>query len=154
MKRRLPTGAGAAPSAGSGWSRLWLSMLLLAAPVFAEGPVRNIPNPFPPAIWSVQLADQDATDDHSREPGRRRPYEDSRGDKPDKRWENQEQRQRIEDRRRRFEALPQNQQQRLIQARERFLHLPPEDRERLRQRWQQMSPEDRRRWRESESHRD
>ncbi len=77
-----------------------------------------------------------------------------RGDRSDARGDNAEQRQRIEDRRRRFEALPPNQQQRLIQARERFLQLPPEDRERLRQRWQQMSPEERRRWRESESHRD
>ena len=151
MRRRTPTGFGVAASAGSIGSWLWL-LMLLTAPVFAEGQVRNIPNPFPPVIWSVQLADQDNTDDRSRKP--RTLYQDSRGEKPDNRWENQEQRQRIEDRRRRFEALPQNQQQRLIQARERFLHLPPEDRERLRQRWQQMSPEDRRRWRESEFHRD
>ena len=122
-----------------------------ARPDFAASFARTTSSPFSPLTHSrVQLADDD---DDGRGDQRGTSYH-RRGDRSDPRGDNAEQRQRIEDRRRRFEALPQNQQQRLIQARERFLHLPPEDRERLRQRWQQMSPDERRRWRESESHRD
>ena len=155
------------PAYRFGGARPWLLMLLLAAPFcasanvvaenpFAAGRVQNTRNPFPAATWAVQLADRDHDRNHDddRSGERGRSHQGRRGDASDQRWDNAEQHQRIEDRRRRFEALPPNQQQRLIQARERFLQLPPEDRERLRQRWQQMSPEERRRWRESESHRD
>lgn len=120
-------------------------------PDFAVSFAQTTSSPFSPLTQTgVQLADDDG---NGRGGQGGTPYH-RRGDRSDARGDNAEQRQRIEDRRRRFEALPQNQQQRLIRARERFLHLPPEDRDRLRQRWQQMSPEDRRRWRESESHRD
>lgn len=160
MKRRALTSLRASAERFGG-ARPWLLTLLLAAPFcasanvvaenpFAAGGVQNIRNPFPAATWAIQLADHD----HDRGGERGRSHRGRRGDSSDQRWDNAEQRNRIEDRRRRFEALPPNQQQKLIRARERFLHLPPEDRERLRQRWQQMSPEDRRRWRESESRRD
>lgn len=160
MKRRALTSF-RAPAERFGGLRVGLLTLLLAAPFcasanvvaensFAASRVQNIRNPFPAATWAVQLADRD----HDRGGERGRSHQGRRGDSSDQRWDNAEQRNHIEDRRRRFEALPPNQQQKLIRARERFLHLPPEDRERLRQRWQQMSPEDRRRWRESESHRD
>ncbi|MFP5413907.1 MAG: DUF3106 domain-containing protein [Gammaproteobacteria bacterium] len=146
-----------------GGVRVRLLTLLLAAPFcasanvvaensFAVGGVQNISDPFPAvgvATEAVHLADDD---DRRRERGRS--HQGRRGDSSSTRWDNAEQRNHFEDRRRRFEALPQNQQQRLIRTRERFLHLPPEDRERLRQRWQQMSPEDRRRWRDSGSDRD
>lgn len=166
MKRRALTSLRASAERFGG-ARAWLLTLLLAAPFcasanvvaenpFAAGGVQNIRNPFPAATWAVQLADRDRDRNHDDDRGRERgrSHQGRRGDSSDQRWDNAEQRNRIEDRRRRFEALPPNQQQKLIRARERFLHLPPEDRERLRQRWQQMSPEDRRRWRESESRRD
>lgn len=172
MKRRAFTSL-RAPAERFGGLRVRLLTLLLAAPFcasanvvtensFAASRVQNIRNPFPAATWAVQLADRDRDRDrnhdrnHDDDRGgeRGRSHQGRRGDSSGQRWDNTEQRNRIEDRRRRFEALPPNQQQKLIRARERFLHLPPEDRERLRQRWQQMSPEDRRRWRESESERD
>ena len=166
MKRRALTSLRASAERFGG-ARPWLLTLLLAAPFcasanvvaenpFAAGGVQNIRNPFPAATWAVQLADRDRDRNHDDDRGgeRGRSHQGRRGDSSDQRWDNAEQRNRIEDRRRRFEALPPNQQQKLIRARERFLHLPPEDRERLRQRWQQMSPEYRRRWRESESERD
>ncbi|MGE3295914.1 MAG: DUF3106 domain-containing protein [Porticoccaceae bacterium] len=117
-----------------------------------DATAHNILNPFAPATAAVQLADHDHDDDRGGE--REKSHQGRGGEPSDKRWDNAERRHRIEDRRRRFEALPQHRQQRIMRTRERFLHLPPEDRERLRQRWQQMSPEDRRRWRESESHHD
>jgi hypothetical protein len=150
-----------------GGVRVRLLTLLLAAPFcasanlvaensFAVAGVHNIGYPFPAAgvaTEAVHLADHDHHDDDRRRE-RGRSHQGRRGDSSSTRWDNAEQRNHFEDRRRRFEALPQNQQQRLIRTRERFLHLPPEDRERLRQRWQQMSPEDRHRWRESGSDRD
>lgn len=167
----------------SGGPRVWLLTLLFAAPFCAsadavaamsltpvffspdltidsgaahypgtDATAHNILNPFAAAAGAVQLAGHDDDDDRGRERGKS--HQGRRGEPSDKRWDNAERRHRIEDRRRRFEALPQHQQQRIMQTRERFLHLPPEDRERLRQRWQQMSPEDRRHWRESEPHRD
>jgi hypothetical protein len=160
MKRRALTSLRASAERFGG-ARAWLLTLLLAAPFcasanvvaenpFAAGGVQNIRNPFPAATWAFQLADHD----HDRGGERGRSHQSRRSEPSSKRWDNAERRNRIEDRRRRFEALPRDQQQRIMQTRERFLHLPPEDRERLRQRWQQMSPEERRRWRESGSHRD
>jgi hypothetical protein len=112
-------------------------------------------DPFSFAIRAAQLARHGDTDDSDRgdEGLRSDQYHRRRSEQSDRR-ESPERHRRHEDRRRRFEALPQDQQQRLLDTRERFLHLPPEDRERLRQRWRELSPEDRRRWRESESHRD
>ncbi len=150
MKRRALNSRNAAPADRCGWPRFCLLALLLAAPLCTSA------NPFafvPRA--DLQLAEHDDDGRKGKDKGEEsKSYHERRGDQSDNRWNNPQQRRHIEERRRRFEALPQNQRQRLIETRERFLHLPPEDRERLRQRWQQMSPEDRRRWRDSESHRD
>ena len=118
-----------------------------------DAPDRNRPgfaaHGFSPALLAGgtdQIARHDDTDDDDRH--ERPDQHRHRGGQSD-RWENPDRQRRHEDRRRRFEALPQDQRQRLLDARERFLHLPPEDRERLRQRWRELPPEDRRRWRES-----
>ena len=54
-----------------------------------------------------------------------------------------EQRKRLKERRKRFEALPAEEKQRLKEARKKFKQLPPEERKRLRQKWQNLSPEQR-----------
>ncbi len=181
MKQRAPSIFSAAPAVRFEGPRYWLLLLLLAAPLGAfASSAANAPSadwvahgfasasnrahcpaacalghlgehvtqtgssPFFATRAGVQLADND-DDDHRAV--RKRFYPGRHGDRSAGRAENPEQR-------RRFEALPPDQRQRLLETRERFLHLPPEDRERLRQRWRDMSPEDRRRWRESASHRD
>lgn len=146
--------------------RRWLPALLLAVPICSLANTSGTPgspgstagtSPFErissiihgPSAAPV-LADRD---DQDRPNTPRRWYRDNPGNQGQRGWNAPEQRNRIEERRR-FEALPPNQQQRLIQTRERFLNLPPETRDRLRQRWQDMSPEERRRWRESMPQRD
>jgi hypothetical protein len=146
MKRRTLNRCNVAPADRFGWLRLCLLALLLAVPLCASAnPFSFVPR------TDLQLAEHDQDGRQGKD---RKSYHERRGDQSDNRWNNPQQRRHMEDRRRRFEALPQKERQRIIETRERFLHLPPEDRERLRQRWQQMSPEDRRRWRDSESHRD
>ena len=54
-----------------------------------------------------------------------------------------EQRKRLKERRKRFEALPTEEKQRLKEARKKFKQLPPEERKRLRQKWRNLSPEQR-----------
>ena len=54
-----------------------------------------------------------------------------------------EQRKHLKERRKRFEALPAEEKQRLKEARKKFKQLPPEERKRLRQKWQNLSPEQR-----------
>jgi len=54
-----------------------------------------------------------------------------------------EQRKRLKERRKRFEALPAEEKQRLKEARKKFKQLPPEERKRLRQKWRNLSPEQR-----------
>jgi len=54
-----------------------------------------------------------------------------------------EQRERFKERKKRFEALPAEEKQRLKEARKKFKQLPPEERKRLRQKWQNLSPEQR-----------
>lgn len=56
----------------------------------------------------------------------------------------------LEERRRQFDALPQQQQQRLRDTRDRFYQLPPEQRLRLREKWRELPREERRRWRHDE----
>lgn len=178
MKLQSRTGFAAFPGRGSARQRRRLPALLLAVPIctFANTPAAprlatlsehsagtNIPGELvAPAVGSPSrpfiLAAPDSStpladsDDRDRRAEQRRGYQGGRG-QADNRGNEAERRSRIEDRRRRFEAMSPNQQRRLIQTRERFLNLPPETRERLRQRWQDMSPDERRRWRESESHR-
>lgn len=136
-----------------------LLALLLALPCYAVAHERQCPScanlgaasphGFPSDLLAggtAHIARHDDTDDDDRH--ERPDQHRHRGGQAD-RWENPDRQRRHEDRRRRFEALPQDQRQRLLDARERFLHLPPEDRERLRQRWRELPPEDRRRWRES-----
>lgn len=181
MKQRAPSTFSVTTAVRFDGPRHWLLLLLLAAPLDAfassaanapnadwiardfatasnrahypatrdlvrlgEHVTQTVSSPFFATRAGVQLADND-NDDHRAV--RKRFYPGRHGDRSADRAENPELR-------RRFEALPPDQRQRLIETRERFLHLPPEDRERLRQRWRDMSPEDRRRWRESASHRD
>ena len=54
-----------------------------------------------------------------------------------------EQRKHLKERRKRFEELPAEEKQRLKEAREKFKQLPPEERKRLRQKWRNLSPEER-----------
>ncbi|PCJ37706.1 MAG: hypothetical protein COA75_03020 [Cellvibrionales bacterium] len=54
-----------------------------------------------------------------------------------------EKRKRLKERRKHFEALPAEEKQRLKEARKKFKQLPPEERKRLRQKWQNLSPEQR-----------
>jgi len=54
-----------------------------------------------------------------------------------------EQRKRLKERRKRFEALPAEEKQRLKEARKKFKQLPPEERKSLRQKWHNLSPEQR-----------
>jgi len=54
-----------------------------------------------------------------------------------------EQRKQLKERRKRFEALPAEEKQRLKEARKKFKQLPPEERKRLRQKWHNLSPEER-----------
>jgi hypothetical protein len=54
-----------------------------------------------------------------------------------------EQRERLKERRKRFESLPPEEKQRLKEARKKFKQLPPEERKRLKQKWRDLSPEER-----------
>ena len=54
-----------------------------------------------------------------------------------------EQRKRLKERRKRFESLPPEEKQRLKEARKKFKQLPPEERKRLKQKWRDLSPEER-----------
>ena len=54
-----------------------------------------------------------------------------------------EQRERLKERRKRFESLPPQEKQRLKEARKKFKQLPPEERKRLKQKWRDLSPEER-----------
>ena len=54
-----------------------------------------------------------------------------------------EQRKRLKERRKRFESLPPEEKQRLKDTRKKFKQLPPEERKRLKQKWRDLSPEER-----------
>ncbi|MBQ0721039.1 MAG: DUF3106 domain-containing protein [Gammaproteobacteria bacterium] len=54
-----------------------------------------------------------------------------------------EQRDRLKERRKRFESLPPQEKQRLKDARKKFRQLPPEERKKLKQKWRDLSPEER-----------
>ena len=54
-----------------------------------------------------------------------------------------EQRQRLKERREHFDSLAPEERQRLKETRKRFQQLPPEERQRLRQKWRNLSPEER-----------
>lgn len=54
-----------------------------------------------------------------------------------------EQRKRLKERRKRFESLPPEEKQRLKETRKKFKQLPPEERKRLKQKWRDLSPEER-----------
>jgi hypothetical protein len=54
-----------------------------------------------------------------------------------------EQRERLKERRKRFESLPPEEKLRLKEARKKFKQLPPEERKRLKQKWRDLSPEER-----------
>ena len=54
-----------------------------------------------------------------------------------------EQRLRLKERRKRFDSLAPEERQRLKETRKRFQQLPPEERQRLRQKWRNLSPEER-----------
>lgn len=54
-----------------------------------------------------------------------------------------EQRDRLKARRKRFESLPPEEKQRLKETRKKFKQLPPEERKRLKQKWRDLSPEER-----------
>lgn len=73
---------------------------------------------------------------------------DNRYDKETKRkrWDqlSPEQQKRVKQRRDRFEKLPPEQKRRVKQARDRFRNMTPEERKALREKWQKMSPEERR----------
>jgi len=118
-------------------------------------PARSIraANPFPSLAAergsATDLADHDArAKDRQRGKGKQAERNRKRDD-----WErlSPKQRERLEERRHRFRELPPQQQQRLLDARERFQRLPPQERARLLEKWRELPPEERRRWRESES---
>lgn len=174
MKRYRRIGSAALP--GKAGARRRLPALLLAVPIctFAStGAATRLAVPPEPehgrsvlfagvagtasrSLFSAPDTGVPLVDDNDRDhrDAPRHWYPGNRSHPGEHRWSDPEQGNRIEDRRRRFEALPPNQQQRLIQTRQRFLNLPPETRDRLRQRWQEMTPEQRRRWRESMPQRD
>jgi len=54
-----------------------------------------------------------------------------------------EQRKRLKERRKRFDSLPPEERQRLNDTRKKFQQLPAEERQRLRQKWRNLSPEER-----------
>lgn len=54
-----------------------------------------------------------------------------------------EQRERLKERRKRFQSLPPEERQRLKEARKKFKQLPLEERKRLKQKWRNLSPEER-----------
>ncbi len=54
-----------------------------------------------------------------------------------------EQRKQLKARRKRFESLPPEEKQRLKDARQKFKQLPPEERKRLKQKWRDLSPQER-----------
>ena len=54
-----------------------------------------------------------------------------------------EQRERLKERRKRFDSLPPEERQRLKETRKKFQQLSPEERQRLRQKWRNLSPEER-----------
>jgi len=54
-----------------------------------------------------------------------------------------EQRKRLKERRKRFDSLPPEEKQRLKDTRKKFKQLPPEERKRLKQKWRDLSPEER-----------
>ena len=54
-----------------------------------------------------------------------------------------EQRDRLKERRKRFESLPPEEKKRLKEARKKFRQLPPEERKKLKQKWRELSPEER-----------
>lgn len=54
-----------------------------------------------------------------------------------------EQRKRLKERRERFESLSPSEKKRLKEARKKFKQLPPEERKRLKQKWKDLSPEER-----------
>lgn len=53
------------------------------------------------------------------------------------------QREQIKKRRERFKALPPEEKERIYRAREEFHNMPPEKRQRLKEKWRNMSPEER-----------
>lgn len=53
------------------------------------------------------------------------------------------QKERIKKRREAFKALPPEEKQRIYQAREKFYNMPPEKRQRLKEKWRNMTPEER-----------
>lgn len=110
--------------------------------------------PFSPAEEKARedhrLADRKGDKDHHKSRGRDKPARE-RGRGIDEDRLQPADRKQLEERKRRFRELPPQEQRRLLEARERFQHLPPEERARLREKWRQLSPEERRRWHESGS---
>ncbi|MEH6543838.1 MAG: DUF3106 domain-containing protein [Porticoccaceae bacterium] len=70
------------------------------------------------------------------------------------RWEQltPERQERIKQRRERFEKLPPEEKKRVKQARERFRKMPAEERKALREKWETLSPEERRQQRRQQEH--
>ena len=54
-----------------------------------------------------------------------------------------ERRERLKERRKRFESLSPQEKKRVKEARKRFKQLPPEEREKLRKKWRDLSPQER-----------
>ena len=66
-----------------------------------------------------------------------------------------EQREQLRLRRDAFQALPKEERDRIYKAREKFQQMPPEKRERLKEKWLNMSPEERKKARKRKyKHRD
>jgi Protein of unknown function (DUF3106) len=63
-----------------------------------------------------------------------------------------EQRKKLRQRRDDFNALPQEEQERIHRARDKFRDMPPEKREKLKEKWRNMSPEERNRARKNRAY--
>ncbi len=76
-------------------------------------------------------------------PGQRRSEDE---DSKHKGWKEltPQQRKRIEKRQKQYEALPASEKEKVKKARQKYRELPPERRRELREKWEKMSPEERR----------
>jgi hypothetical protein len=74
-----------------------------------------------------------------------KPHE-GKGSKGKKAWKEltPRQRKRIEQRHKQYEALPASEKEKVKKARQQYRDLPPERRQELREKWEKMSPEERR----------
>lgn len=61
----------------------------------------------------------------------------------DERQRSPEQRQRSESRKKDFEAMSSEEKRRILETQKKFKKLPPEEREKLKEKWRNLSPEER-----------